>query len=160
MTWGTVILLTNVWRANKDERTKLFMVISIQQGTVSTNCSLGLFVLILKFCLRLVSLSENRNLLFPFSSVFSLYAIQKMLSEHKKNAAVQWLLIKMRAYVDAKKPFLWRAFLCDCQPSLWTVRPPCNSQLKIYCALVTVLIIFPDLSRCKVVMLLFLALIC
>lgn len=57
----------------------------IQQGTAATNCSLGLFLLIPKFCLWLVSLSENRNLLFPFSAVLSLYTIQKNAFRTQKN---------------------------------------------------------------------------
>ena len=85
----------------------------MQQRTVATNCSSGLFVLIPKFCLWLVSLSE----LFPFSAVLSLYVIQKIAFRTQKNAAVQRLLIKMRAYVDTKKFFLWRASLHDQQPS-------------------------------------------
>lgn len=46
---------------------------------------LGALCPIPKFCLKLVDLSENRNLLFPFSSVLSLYAIQKNASRTQKN---------------------------------------------------------------------------
>lgn len=120
----------------------------IQQGAVATNCSLGLFVLIPKFCLWLVSLSENRNLLFPFSAILSLYTILKNAFRTHKNAAVQCLLIKARAYVHTRKFFLWRASLYDHQPLPWTVRPPFSSHFKKYCALITVLIFAQDLSAC------------
>lgn len=77
----------------------------IQQRTVATNWSLGLFVRP-KFCLWLVSLSENRNLLFPFSAVYFLYAIQKkMPSEQKLSAPAQCLLVKMKTFADTEKSF-------------------------------------------------------
>ena len=123
----------------------------IQQATVATNCSLGLFVFIPKFCLRFVSLSENRNLLFPFSAVLSPYAIWKNAFRTEKNAAVQCVLIKMRAYVDTKKFFPWSVVIWSSAFSVICLLREQSDHCVIHtweCALTTVLIFAQNLSMC------------
>lgn len=150
-TRGTLILLTNVWRAKKDTRTKLFLVVSVDIARNSGHkLQLGALCPYTQILSLTCQLPENRNLFFPFSAVLSLYTIQKNTFRTQRNAALQCLLIKMRAHVDTKKFFfLWRASLYDHWLSQRTVRLLCNSHLQMYCAIITGLTFARDLSTCS-----------
>lgn len=103
-TRGTLILLTNVWRANKDDRTKLFLVISVDTARPQT-AAWGTLSLYPNSVSGLSASVKTGVYSFHFQLYFPSMPFKKMLSEHTKNAALQCLLIKMRAYVGTKMFF-------------------------------------------------------